>query len=58
MKFLMVILHLAFVLALYGIAVVNVFASIHNRDTYNLVMAILLYIIALKHEKQVLRELD
>ena len=53
----MSILHFLFVLALYAGSVINIFESIPNKDTYNLAMAILLYIMAYKHEKSALEEL-
>lgn len=56
MKDIMTILHFLFVLVLYAGAAINLFAGVSNRDTYNLVMAILLYIIAIKHEKSALKE--
>ncbi len=56
MKDIMTILHFLFVLVLYAGSAINLFVGVSNRDTYNLVMAMLLYIIAIKHEKSVLEE--
>lgn len=55
-KDIMTILHLLFALALYVASVINLVASVPNRDTYKLAMAILFYIMANKHEKSVLEE--
>ena len=51
MKDIMTILHYLFVLVLYVGSAINLIVGAYNRDTYNLTMAILLYIIATKHEK-------
>lgn len=51
MKDIITILHFLFVLALYAGSAINLIVGAYNRDTYNLAMAILLYIIATnKHE--------
>lgn len=57
-KAFLIILHFAFVLALYALAAFNVFASIPNRDTYDLVMGVLLFNIANRHQKMVDEEVD
>ena len=52
----MSILHHLFVLLLYTLSIINLIASVPNKDTYYLAMAILFYIMAYKHEKSVLEE--
>lgn len=53
MKDIMTILHTLFVLALYAASVTCLVMSLISKDTYILAMAILLYIIAVKHESEV-----
>jgi hypothetical protein len=56
MKDIMTILHYLFVFVLYAGSAINLIASVPNRDTYNLAMAILLYITATKQQKSWLEE--
>lgn len=56
MKDIITILHFLFALALYAGSVSCLVMSLISKDTYILAMAILLYIMAFKHENEVIKE--